>query len=667
MNSQTLLTRTFTGLRRLGGLSRFARSSMVAVVTACAFLTASCGGGGAGEGASLTSYQGVPLAGLSIAASAGQLKTGSTTAITITASAVLAGNVAAVNVPISFTSTGGVLSAGTVNTSAAGQAAVTLQAGADTTNRTIIVTATGGGQSQSITIDINGTTLSLQGTNSAPLATNLTGYTVLLQDGNGTPIANKIVKLSSALGNNLSVSQVTTNATGTATFSVLTDTVGTDTLTAMASGAIATLDLDVTASGLTLVASAPEMDISSGGTKTFTFKYLNGGTPVAGAVVRGSISRGSIMIPAINVSNVYELTTDGAGEATFTVTSTTVGTAVFTANLVGVGSISKSTEFVTSAAAKSTIQATPSTIGPNLSGQSQRSTVLVTVSDANDNPVKGAAITLNANIGTLTSSSITTNSSGQATTTFLSDTRTTATNGVTITATITKGSYSAVKTTSLTVGGQAVFVSIQTDNAIGSASLFYTKAFAVGVIDSNGNPIPGATISASLVPLSFHKGLLTWNGTDSWTPSSFLACPNEDLNFNGVIDTNVNGVPSATEDINGSTRLEPRQIASLSINEPSPGAGPVTDSSGFATLQLKYSKGFAFWASYNVVVRALVSGSEGTASYVYVLRGASEDYNNQTVIPPGRLSPFGQNVTTGLLSPQPTGFSGVQAGCVDPN
>lgn len=667
MNKQDLLSRS---VKAVQAVRRFSRAGALAVVTACALLTASCGGGGAGEGASLVSFAGVSLAGLDISASSGQLKTGSTTAITITASAVLPGNVAAVNVPINFSSTGGVLSAGTVRTSATGQASVSLQAGADTTNRTVIVTAEGGGKTQSITIDLNGTTLSLQGTTNASLGQLPLNYTVVLTDGNGAAIANKLVTLSSSKGNTITPASVTTNSSGSAVFTVKPTNAGIDTLTATASGAIGTLALDVNAAGLTLTPNTAEMDIGILSTKTFTLNYTISGVPQVNKLVRGSISRGSITTPAINSSNnFYEVLTDGAGNATFTVTSSAVGTAVFTATVDTVGSISSSVEFVTSAASKSTIQATPSNIGPNITGQSQRSSILVTVSDANDNPVKNANVTFNISTGSgnLTASTATTDSNGRATVTYIAGATSTATNGVTINANISKGSYSVVKTTQLTVGGQPVYVSIETDNTVSPSGLFDTKSFAVGVIDSNGNPIQNATISASLVPLQFRKGNLTWNGTDRWVYASLLTCPNEDLNFNGVIDTNLNGVPSATEDYNGSTHLEPRQVASLTVNEPSPGAGPVTDSTGFATLSVKYAKGYALWAQYNIVVRALVSGSEGSATYNYVLAGADSDYTSQSVIPPGVNSPFGIVTTAGLASPQPSGFSGVQTGCVNPN
>ncbi len=66
-----------------------------------------------------------------------------------------------------------------------------------------------------------------------------------------------------------------------------------------------------------------------------------------------------------------------------------------------------------------------------------------------------------------------------------------------------------------------------------------------------------------------------------------------------------------------------------------------TDANGFADFYIVYPKENAGWVSVRLMATATVAGSEGSDQNEFVLSGASEDYTNEKVSPPGNPSPFG--------------------------
>jgi hypothetical protein len=130
-----------------------------------------------------------------------------------------------------------------------------------------------------------------------------------------------------------------------------------------------------------------------------------------------------------------------------------------------------------------------------------------------------------------------------------------------------------------------------------------------------------------LRPSSYQKGIYV-QGTLTWVqnPSTVPPCPNEDLNFNGILDPG--------EDLNSNSRLDPGNVASVN-------GSAVTDASGFATATLSYAKDYATWAQVILEGRAGVVGNDPPFTTTFFLPGAASDYNVLTVPPPGVTSPFG--------------------------
>jgi hypothetical protein len=180
----------------------------------------------------------------------------------------------------------------------------------------------------------------------------------------------------------------------------------------------------------------------------------------------------------------------------------------------------------------------------------------------------------------------------------------------------------------------ALFISIGTGDKIEVTSdTTYAKDFNVRVTDGSGNSIVGATVSARLIPVSYSKGfyrvLTPQGGTPTWDPViNATGCLNEDLNFNGILD--------AGEDTNGSGKLEPRIVASISF-----GGTNLTDSTGSVALRVNYAQSFALWQFYVIEVTTSVRGTERTGTYNFnfpIL--ASELQDTQTSLP-NQVSPYG--------------------------
>ena len=156
------------------------------------------------------------------------------------------------------------------------------------------------------------------------------------------------------------------------------------------------------------------------------------------------------------------------------------------------------------------------------------------------------------------------------------------------------------------------------------------------VNDANGNPVSGVSITASLVPIDYYKGLWT-PGSAVWIQTTTAGpCLNEDLNRNGILDL----TPVPSEDNNGNGSLEPGNVVSVLLVN-----GGITDASGFASVSLIYAQWYAYWVRADLEVRANVSGSEAVKSVQFFLEGAATDFNNLNVSPPGHPSPFGVSAT----------------------
>jgi len=166
--------------------------------------------------------------------------------------------------------------------------------------------------------------------------------------------------------------------------------------------------------------------------------------------------------------------------------------------------------------------------------------------------------------------------------------------------------------------------------------LTYTKRFTVNVTDAAGRGVPGVVVTPRLLPLYYRKGFYVL-GADQWVKQADLFCPNEDTNFNGILD-------SQDRNDNGDAFVWPGQAAAVSVAN-----NGVTDGTGFVILSLKYGQRFGTWAVYQIEARASVGGTEGVAQFEYGLDVATSDIKNKEASPGFQTSPHG--VATTCTSP----------------
>ncbi len=322
--------------------------------------------------------------------------------------------------------------------------------------------------------------------------------------------------------------------------------------------------------------------------------------------------------------------------------SDTAGIATITAAIEKGPMATTTVEFTAELTSSATIhlQAEPAVIGSNVgTGQSQQSVLTAVVRDGSgsNNFVKGAVVEFSiiddASGGVLSNPTIvSTESNGTATVTFTAGTATTPQDGVTIAAKIQGKATTA--TTFLTVAKKSLFISAGTGNLLESpTSTTYQKDYVVFVTDASGNPVPGAAVTATLIPTRYRKGQYFLDVTgDTWFPDVVDTCVNEDTNLDGILS-----LSSPNEDYNDNGRLDPGIPASVT-------SGATTDATGTATISILYPKDRAQWTEVRLNIRATVAGTEAVypvlAHWLPVL---ASDVTNEDISPPWHISPYGVN------------------------
>jgi hypothetical protein len=362
-----------------------------------------------------------------------------------------------------------------------------------------------------------------------------------------------------------------------------------------------------------------------------TVLWTNGGAPVAAQTVNFSATRGTL--------SAATAVTDATGKASVTISSTTSGPAVITANGTDV-SAQVQIDFLATTASAIDVQASPSTININA-----QSTIIAIVRDAADNLVEGKTVTFalaDVTGGTLSSGTAITNNQGVAQVIYTASSTTSATNGVDITATVQGTGVDG--TAELTVAGEAVFLSLGTGNTIDVLNeAQYAVTYAVLAVDSAGNAVPNIAVDLKLTSVSYYKGYWATSvpaTTPLWsqTYTAVGACPSEDLNDNGILDPG--------EDLNNNGKLDPGNVASASpgsvVTSTAAAAVGTTSPAGSATFQVVYPKDHAEWVMVKLTATATVSGTEASTSTEFVLPIASSDVSSATLPPPGEFSPYGQ-------------------------
>jgi hypothetical protein len=607
-----------------------------------AVLLGACGGGSQTITGSTTSTTTTTTTNqvvtVSVVTSAPQIPSDDSKSATITALVRNAQNQFVAGVTVTFSATSGGLSVTQGTTDATGAATATLNAAGDPTDRTITVTVKAGTSTATVPVAVIGTQLTLSGPANLPLNGQGT-YTIALTNAGGTGIPNEAVTLASANGNTLSAASVTTNASGQSTFTLTAAKSGNDTITATATGLQATQAVAVSGQSFLFTAPAANAPVNIGVVTTLTVAWTSNGVAQAGQTVNFSATRGTL--------SAASATTDASGHASVTITSNTAGPSVISASATGV--VAQTTvDFIATTPSAVAVQASPSTIATQ--GQS---TITATVRDANNNLVQNKvvdfSITQDSTGGSLSIASATTDAQGQASTVYTASTTTSASNGIIVSATVEGTAVTGSAT--LTVGGQAVFLSLGTGNLISAYSVTqYSIPYSVQAVDSAGNGVNNVTITFTVTSLGYLKGYRSFptGGTEWITVGTTVAgdpdhyildgidgCKSEDLLDNGILEPG--------EDYNGNGKLDPGLVVSTDVGS------AVTANGGSAAVNLIYPKDHAYYVAVQLTATATVTGTQSSSSTTFWLPGLASDFTSATVTPPGPASPYG--IATTCLNP----------------
>jgi hypothetical protein len=628
-----------------------------------------CGGGGGSAGTPPFGDGGsgggtVPVSSVEVVSSSPQVGTAGER-VEITAIVRGDGNVTLANVPVTFASTTGSLSAVDATTDASGVATAQFSSGPDKSLRSADITVTASDKSGTVSVDIAGTTLVASGRSTLQF-NEAASLSVKVTDSAGAAIGGASVSVASSLGATLSSATLTTDAQGVATVTYTADRAGSDSVQFTALGAAATpLTVVVSGEDFAFIAPAAGASLPIGSAHTVTARYLVSGAPAgAGFAVRFASTAG-VVSPATAVAPGATLS---GGQASASVTSSFAGPATIQATLVNAATgvvLAQATlpvQFVATSPSAIVLQITPTAIGPNTAGSTARQAqVRATVRDVSGNPVQGAIVNFSKDAdpsgGNLSQASAATDSNGQASVQFIAGATTTAADAVVLRGTV--AGTSVTDTETMTVNQSALFIGLGTGNEISNApgtnNTAYLKVWTAYVTDSSGAAVPNQTLTISVLPTRYRIGSYTltedgWAygavhpGTIGLMPGDLIpeglavTCMNEDVDYSGFL---------AGKDDNGNGRLDPGNV--ISVNGGPSVVTVTTDAQGFALLNLVYAESYASWVEVELKATATVAGTESSNSATFWVRGMKSDFSEDGGPPAGVVSPFGENY--GLAGP----------------
>ncbi len=210
------------------------------------------------------------------------------------------------------------------------------------------------------------------------------------------------------------------------------------------------------------------------------------GNPLSGQTVTFTATGGGTI-------GTRTVTTNAQGQAQTTFTlGTTAGAQTVTATVNGVSTPATFT-FTGNAGAASQLVVTSGNTQTGVVGVALTNPLVITVRDANGNPVAGQTVTFaTTGGGTLATPTVTTNAQGQAQTNFTlgntagTQTVTATVNGVTTPASFTFTGTAAVASSIVVVSG---------NNQTGAVSTALAQPFTIEVRDAFGNRISGAAVT----------------------------------------------------------------------------------------------------------------------------------------------------------------------------
>lgn len=602
---------------------------------------------------------------ITLLTSSPQLPSDNSTPVTITALVQGANSNVLTGVAVALTSDTGVITpkqttvgaaanvaAGTTDANGEVQALLTTPGNA--ANRIITVTATAGSAIATVQVSVSGSTLVVSGPTS--LVVGASGsYSVTLTDHGGNAIIGKAVALTSSKGNTLTPATVTTNDVGTATFTLTAVNSGSDTITGTWQGLAGSQTVSVSSENFSITAptAGATIDVttvSAPGAQPVTISWTNGGAGVNNGTVNLSTTRGVLSATSMGVTN-------GVLNSQVTIYSTTAGEAIISATAVDSNSVTQgnaqvTVNFLATVPNTISLQASPSAI-PTLG----TSTLTATVTDPVGNPVAGKTVNFtltDTTGGSLSSASAVTTNAGTATITYNASTTSSAANGVAIEAAVQGYPSVTPARTTLTVGGQTVFLSLGTGNTIApypaNATLTtqYDMPYSVQAVDASGHGVSNVTVTLSIQSVSYATGDYTWT-SPAWTPvvmapassasSGYVAgiggcAPTQVYEVNGQIQT---GTPPSPLPANWVLTSIPGLVANTDVSS------ITTSSAGTGSFNIIYPKDHAAWVSVALTATATVNGSQNSTTATFWLPRLASDYTTQTIEPPGYISPYGES------------------------
>lgn len=571
------------------------------------------------------------LSSLELITSSPQLQSDGSAPVTLTVFAQDQNNNLMEGVQIGFSSDSGTISDADLTTGTTGSAQATLNVQFNRENRTITVTVTatdpnGLGQlTDTLTVNVIGTSLAFISGPDAAAVGQTPDYTVQLTDSGGAGINNQTITFSSANGNTLTPTSVDTDSNGRAAVELNVSQAGDDTLTATGLGETAIQNITVSDDTFALTAPTEGVEVDIGTNETVELTWTNTGGAVAGEPVTLFSTGGVFTSSGTQTSTGV---TDGSGVYSDTISATEAGPVVIDANSDNTSlTDTVEFEFVATTPATISLQANPLTIGPN-----EQTTITARVLDAAMNPVKNEVISFSLSDvtgGSLSRATATTNSQGQATVVYSSSSSTSSEGGVVITGTVASNA-GINDDVAVTVAGREVFIAIGTGNELfEEGSTQYRWPWVVQVTDASGAGVANASVQLSVLSVEYYKGF--WSrGASVWEQNITAgACADEDVNRNGILD--------AGEDFNGSGSIEAGNVASVV-------SSVTTDETGSAQFDVLYPQSFAQWVNVVISASASVTGTEFKESQEVFLAILADDLSLDTV-PPGQISPYGDSAS----------------------
>ncbi|MCP4579673.1 MAG: hypothetical protein GY846_25665 [Deltaproteobacteria bacterium] len=565
------------------------------------------------------------VSGISLSTSQGSVSTDNSDSTTITATVLDANNAALKDTTISFKASSGTLNAPSVVTDENGQATVIFSCGnLDNSNRTSTITATAGSASKQISILITGTTLELETDfqNLEISASAITSQidsekailTVAAKDAGDNRISNALITTSvdpSSSGDVLLVpGSGYTDSTGELKIEVFGKAKGSVIVKVEGLGASATQSYSVGLAGEVFSIISPTEDPYS----------LQKGASV------------TIVVQAPTQNQVIFATTCGAWDGgTSTVVTKTVANQQASAVLSSAEACNATVQVYDAAdpntsdsmkvniyppadsAARIDLQASAYVVARSTAGILNSVMVEATVRDDTFQIVPNVAVSFSISDSTGGGEFVspplayTLPASGKAEATFTSGSVSSGARGVTVTATVV-GKTTVADSISIVIGGTAGSVVIGQSTTVESINndTTYKLPMTAQVVDSNGNPVPGARISLQLWPSYYRTGIWipTQTGPSNCVPEISNTYPNEDDTFPGTYFYR-NLILDPGEDANGDGQLTPASSAAGGVP-----AEVVADEMGVASFDLIYPKSNAVWIVAELTGSTLVLGSE---------------------------------------------------------